>query len=414
MERVLADPAWPDELRGFYAARDMRPVFIVAGAARADTPALLDSIDALVADGLHPAAGMARTRALLAGASDADSMATLDLLLTTLWLDAARGLSGARVIPARVDTAWSVVPQVPDLWAVLTTAAQDGGLVVALTALRPQHEGYARLRQALARYRSGAAGPPDPVRERQLIANLERWRWLPRRLEAPYLVVDIPAFELQVHDSGGVTRSRVILGRSDWRTPLVHSTVTHVVLAPPWRVPDEIARREILPLIRADTGYLGRHGFLVYRAGTTRRLDPATIDWTAPDTALRVRLVQQPGPTNPLGRVKLVFANQFAIALHDTPAPGLFDNGTRALSHGCVRVEGALPLAARLLAGTGGWDVERLTSTADAGTTRWIALPRPVPVYVTYFTAWVDDEGVLRFRDDLYGWDAALAAALGF
>ncbi len=415
LERALEDPAWPDELRAFYAARELLPVFIVAGAPRAEVPSLLDSIDALHADGLHSAPGMARTRALLAAPPHADSLAILDLLLTTLWVDAARGLTGARVTPVRVDSAWSVVPPVSDLWAALTAAAPDGRFAQALMALRPPHEDYAQLREALARYRSVAFGPPDPARVRQLVANLERWRWLPRRLDVPYLVVNIPAFELQLVDTGGAaTTSRVILGRTDWRTPMVHSAVTHVVLAPPWRVPAEITRRELLPLIRADTSYLRRHGFDVYRPGRASPVDPATVDWTLPDSLQKVRLVQRPGPANPLGRVKLVFANQFAIGLHDTPAPHLFDSQDRALSHGCVRVESALELAARLLAGTGGWDLARLAGVADTGKTRWIALPRPVPVYVTYFTAWVDDEGVPQFRDDVYGWDDALATALGF
>jgi murein L,D-transpeptidase YcbB/YkuD len=243
--------------------------------------------------------------------------------------------------------------------------------------------------------------------------NLERWRWLPRRLDAPYLVVNIPAFELAWMDSGGAAASsRVILGRTDWQTPLLHSAVTHVVLAPPWRVPQEITRRELLPLIRSDTSYLRRHGFDVYRPGSSRPVDPADVDWSAADSLVNVRLVQRPGPSNPLGRVKLVFANQFAVALHDTPAPELFKTGDRALSHGCVRVESALELAARLLSGTA-WDARRLAAVADSGTTRWIALPRPVPVYVTYFTAWVDADGVLQLRDDRYGWDARLAAALG-
>jgi len=413
LQRALGDPAWPDALRAFYAARELQPVFVVRGTPRPDARVLLDTIAALDADGLPPAQGSHRARALLAAVPHADSLAELELLLTTLWIDAARGLSGGRLAPERVDSSWSVNPPVPDLWATLDGAARADQLVQALTSLRPAHDGYARLRDALARYRSGANGTPEPDRVRQLAVNLERWRWLPRRLEAPYLMVNIPAFELQVMDSGGaVASSRVILGRTDWQTPLVHSSVTHIVLAPPWRVPQEITRRELLPLIRSDTSYLRRHGFDVYRPGAPGPVDPATVDWTLPDSVQDVRLVQRPGPANPLGRVKLVFANQFAIALHDTPAPELFAAKDRALSHGCVRVESALELAARLLGGTA-WDEKRLTAVADSGSTRWIALPRPVPVYVTYFTAWVDPDGVLQLRDDRYGWDARLAAALG-
>jgi murein L,D-transpeptidase YcbB/YkuD len=270
-----------------------------------------------------------------------------------------------------------------------------------------------RLRDTLERYLTGA-GPPDPERVRQLVVNLERWRWLPARLEPPYIIVNIAAQELRLVEACGSTSDhRVILGRTDWQTPLVYSAVTHVVLAPPWSVPATIMREELLPQIRADTGYLSRGPFLVYRGRDTRPVNPATIDWWGPDT-LRVRLVQQPGPTNPLGRVKLVFKNEFAVYLHDTSAPGLFRAADRALSHGCVRVENALELAARLLQGAPEWDRERLAQVAGEWITRWITLPHPTPVYLAYFTAWVDADGVLQRRDDLYGWDARLAAALGF
>jgi murein L,D-transpeptidase YcbB/YkuD len=482
LERALDNPEWPDALRAFYAARAWEPVFVAAGAPRPEAAALLDAIEAIGDDGVAVPPGAARARTLLSHPPDADTLAVLEILLTSLWLEAARGLSGGRVNPSHVDSLWGVGPVARDLSAALDTAARQGRLVAALLELRPGHSGYAQLREALARYvriadAGGwdrvAAGPrpaalrarlaaegdlaagaasdapidsavvaavrrfqerhglradgivgdatlralnmPAHQRVRQLVVNLERWRWLPPRLEALHLMVNIPAFELQVVEADGAAAvSRVILGRTDWRTPLVHSAVTHVVLAPPWRVPAEIARREILPLIRADTGYLGRAGFLVYREGATRPVDPALVDWSAPDRTLRVRLVQRPGPTNPLGRVKLAFKNQFAIGLHDTPAPELFGDPDRALSHGCVRVESALELAARLLREAPGWDAERLARVAGAWTTRWVALPRPVPVYVTYFTAWVDDEGAVQFRDDVYGWDERLAAALGF
>ena len=412
IERALESPAWPDELRAFYAAREWRPVFV--GSRMADVPGLLDSIDALVADGLPPAPGTTQARRWLATAPDSDSLAALELLLAGLWVEAARGLTGGRLTPRDVDSLWSVEPAATDVWALLSAAERDGELAAALTALRPAHTAYARLREALARYRETAGNPGAPELERRLIVNLERWRWLPRRLAGPYLMANIPAFTLHVVDSGGAAaQSRVILGRSDWRTPLLHSRVTHVVLAPPWRVPAEIARREIFPQMRADSTYARRHGFLVYAGGATKPLDPAAIDWSVPDSVLDLRLVQQPGPSNPLGRVKLVFANQFSVALHDTPAGELFGNVERALSHGCIRVEGALELAARLVAGAHGWDLERMTSAAETWKTRWIAVPRPVPVYVTYFTAWVDDHGELQLYDDIYGWDAALARVLG-
>jgi murein L,D-transpeptidase YcbB/YkuD len=413
LDRALDAPGWPDAVRAFYAARALQPVFVTAGGPRPEIRALVDTIDALEADGLAPAPDLERARALLDAPLHPDSLAQLELVVAGLWLDAARGLSGGRVRPSLIDPAWAVDPPARDVAAALDAAARDDRFVAALTDLRPQHEGYANLREVLARSLSGA-GPPPPELVRQLLVNLERWRWLPERLEAPYVLVNIPAQELRLVEACGSTSvHRVILGRTDWQTPLVHSVVTHIVLAPPWRVPGEIMRQEILPQIRADTGYLSRGPFLVYRGRDTRPLNPATIDWWGPDT-LRVYLVQEPGPTNPLGRVKLVFKNEFAVFLHDTPAPGLFGATDRALSHGCVRVENALELATRLLQDAPGWDRERLAQVAGEWKTRWIALPHPTPVYLSYFTAWVDADGVLQRREDLYGWDARLAAALGY
>jgi murein L,D-transpeptidase YcbB/YkuD len=252
-------------------------------------------------------------------------------------------------------------------------------------------------------------------RVRQITANLERWRWLPRVLDSVYVAVNIPAYELLVVQHGVATMvQRVILGRTDWRTPITSSAITHVVVAPSWIVPREIARQELVPVIRADTGYMTRAGILVYpEDDPTTAADPRTVDWWVPDSGFAYRLVQLPGPLNPLGRVKLVFENRFGVYLHDTPGADLFAERDRALSHGCVRVDGALDLAAWLLRDVEGWDTARLAETAATGATRWLKLPHPTPIYLTYFTAWVDTAGTLQLRPDLYGWDETLAARLG-
>jgi murein L,D-transpeptidase YcbB/YkuD len=256
--------------------------------------------------------------------------------------------------------------------------------------------------------------PVDAV-IRQLEMNLERWRWLPRGLEPPYVLVNIPAFQLLLVDHDGVTLRRVVLGRPDWPTPLLAGAITHVILAPTWTVPPEIARQEVIPAVRADSGYLSRLGIDVFAdtGPLTRPLDPALVDWAAAtaDSGPRVRLVQRSGPANPLGRVKFLFDNPLAIYLHDTPATELFAGDRRALSHGCVRVDGAMELAQQLLHDVPGWDASRLAEAA-AGVTRSVRPAHPVPIHLVYFTAWVGGDGALQLREDVYGWDAKLAAAL--
>jgi len=491
VERALRDSAVTDELRAFYTLRDYRPVFAANDAGNRAANSAIDTLELLVADGLRYRAALDRARLLLSCATNADSLAVLDVLLAGLWVDAARALSGQRVTPSRIDSSWALSAAPVDPIAALGAAAGSGQVVAAIAPFRPSHPEYEALRAALRRYHAlvgaggwphvaagptlgpGAAGPRvgalrarlaaegdlvasgDGAQEfdaavlaavrrfqrrhglaadgfvgdqtlaalntsveqriRQLEANLERWRWMPRRLQPPYLLVNIPAFELRLVDADTTMTRRVILGRLEWETPLLASTISRVVIAPPWGVPGEIARQEVIPALRADTGYVARNGMLVYADNAPAvPVDPATVDWTATDSAFAYRLVQLPGPSNPLGRVKLVFENRFGVYLHDTPGTDLFAEPERALSHGCVRVEGALELAAWLARGAPGWSAERLASAATEWSTRTVRLARPVPIYLTYFTVWVDAAGELQFRDDLYGWDARLSAALGF
>jgi murein L,D-transpeptidase YcbB/YkuD len=480
------------DLRAVYAPRDFEPVFVSPTGAPERAAAAIDALQSLDADGL-PVVALERARLLLEreGATSADSLARLDVLLTRSWLDAARGLSGHRIVPVQIDSAWSLAPEPVDPVGALEQAMTQDRVVAALADFRPAHAAYEGLRGAWQRYHAiaarggwpalgggtalepGASGPrvatlrtmlaavgdldttrgagdryddtlaaavrrfqqrhglaadgivgdrtraalntPVEQRLRQLELNLERWRWLPRRLEAPYVMVNIPAFELRFVDTGGaVTARRVILGRPDWRTPLLAASITHIVVAPPWGVPTEIARRELVPLLRADTGYAARAGILIYPEGNgeTGAVDSWAVDWSAADSAFPYRLVQLPGPANPLGRVKLVFRNAFGVYLHDTPAIELFGAPERALSHGCVRVDGAFALARELLRDRPEWTPGRLDSLAARWTTQWIRLARPVPVYLVYFTAWVDAAGDVQFRNDLYDWDTLLAASL--
>jgi murein L,D-transpeptidase YcbB/YkuD len=261
-----------------------------------------------------------------------------------------------------------------------------------------------------------ALNVPVGNRIRQLELNLERWRWLPRAPASRFVLVNSVAFELQlVEDEHAVMVARVIVGRPDWPTPIVSGALTHLVLNPVWNVPRSIAVQEVAPLIRSDTGYLGRAGMevLLDSGGAARRVDPASVDWTAiTDSTFPYRLVQAPGPTNPLGRLKLVFRNPFNVALHDTPASKLFSVPNRTLSHGCIRVDRLLDLAIRLLGNDPRWPPENVARVLEEPRERWIALLEPVPVYVGYWTAWVGSDGMAEFRDDPYGWDGKLAGAL--
>jgi murein L,D-transpeptidase YcbB/YkuD len=254
----------------------------------------------------------------------------------------------------------------------------------------------------------------SPARRAQQIAlNLERWRWLPRSLGDRHILVNSAAFSLQLVENEAVTlTTRAIVGRPDWPTPIVSSTATDLVFRPVWKVPRVIAVKELLPLILRDPGYLTRAGFRVFSdsSPTSREVDPGSVDWASvTESTFDYQLIQEPGPENPLGGVKLVFWTPFSVFIHDTPARPLFSERWRTFSHGCVRVEGAPALAARLLAV---WPDDSIHAAMASGRQRWVRLPEPIPVHLVYWTAWATDDGLVAFTDDPYGWDDELARAL--
>ncbi len=257
-----------------------------------------------------------------------------------------------------------------------------------------------------------------PVERRieQVLVNLERWRWLPQDLGERHIRVNIAGFELQAVDGGRVAlSSRVIVGKRYTKTPVFSGLMTYLVLNPYWYVPGSIARREILADVQKDPGYLAREQLDVLD-GTgpdAQALDPAAIDWASLGPGdLPYVFRQRPGKVNSLGRIKLMFPNPYNVYLHDTPARSLFARDVRAFSHGCIRVERPLALAAFALQGDPRWTEETLQAAIDTGAQRTIVLANPVPVHVLYWTAWADDRGVLQFRDDLYGRDPVVLRAL--
>jgi L,D-transpeptidase YcbB len=243
--------------------------------------------------------------------------------------------------------------------------------------------------------------------------NLERLRREDRGTPGPHISVEIPAFELHVLEGGNVVLSmRVIGGRPDWPTPVFDARVTQAIFSPYWHVPPGIIAREVIPAMRRDPGYLARHHLRIFtQAGA--EVPPASIDWHgARATNFPYRIRQDPGPLNPLGGVKFMLPNPHHVFLHDTPGRTAFARADRALSHGCIRVEKPVELAAFLLADPVRWSRERIEAAMSTGAERTFNLPRSVPISIRYRTAWVTPDGVVHFRDDIYGHDARLRAAL--
>jgi murein L,D-transpeptidase YcbB/YkuD len=223
------------------------------------------------------------------------------------------------------------------------------------------------------------------------------------------VVVNVPAAELDVVEDGHtVLQSRVIVGRTTWPTPLITGKITALVINPYWVVPPNIARRELLPKQRRDPNYLDAHDIRVFSDWTAQaaELDPHAVDWTNGQARRGLKLRQDPGPKNPLGRVKFLFANPFDVYLHDTPNVDLFERSARTLSHGCIRVEKAMDLARYLLRGDPAWPPDVFEQAVANGENRRIDLRHPITVTLISRIAWVAPDGTVQFRRDPYGRDS--------
>ncbi len=254
-------------------------------------------------------------------------------------------------------------------------------------------------------------------RIRQIEVNMERWRWLPEDLGRRFLLVNIADFRLEVIENDrAVMTMRVVVGKRYQHTPVFSAKMTYLVLNPYWNVPRSIAVKEMMPLIAKDPGYLAKNHLKVFEGvGSGRKeIEAEMLDRSKAMTAesFPYSLRQEAGPWNALGRVKFMFPNEFNVYLHDTPERGLFARTVRGLSHGCIRIEEPIELAEYVLRGDPQWTKDAILAAIDTSVNRTAPLPQPIPVYILYWTAWVDQNGSVQFRNDIYERDWPIGAAL--
>jgi murein L,D-transpeptidase YcbB/YkuD len=254
------------------------------------------------------------------------------------------------------------------------------------------------------------------ARARQIELNLERIRWISRNLGHRYIIVNIADFTLNVvEENQTVLAMRVVVGKPFWHTPVFSDKMTYVVLNPSWNVPRSIAEEETIPKIKKDPAYLEKHNMKILKGWSENpeEIDPNTIDWASLNVQdFQYRFRQEPGPMNPLGSIKFMFPNEFGVYLHDTPSKRLFSKSVRSFSHGCIRLEKPLDLAEYVLNGNKDWTLEKILSEIETGTEQIVRLSNPVDIHIIYLTSWVDAEGFLHFRDDIYERDARLDKSL--
>jgi murein L,D-transpeptidase YcbB/YkuD len=258
----------------------------------------------------------------------------------------------------------------------------------------------------------------SPQRMRQILVNMERWRWLPHDLGPFYVTVNIPEFTLRVvKDNEAIHTARVVVGKRHTQTPVITDEMETIVFNPYWNVPNSIKNEEIAPYFGGGGGFFGgydtsvlqRHGLRLKIGG--RIIDPNSVDWSRYDLR-NFDLVQPPGPGNVLGKVKFLFPNSHDVYMHDTTQKHLFNNAVRAESHGCMRVQNPDQLAEILLRRDKNWSRAQLDSVWHGSDDNQITLDQKIPVYITYFTIRVNDDGSFATFNDLYGHDARMAAAI--
>lgn len=250
-------------------------------------------------------------------------------------------------------------------------------------------------------------------RIRQMVLNLERRRWMTDDLGDFYVFVNLADAYLKVVQDVGerektIHTARIVVGKPYQRTPVFSEQMSYVVFNPNWGVPSSIANKEFLPKLKTDAGFLARQNIRLF-AGN-KEVDPFSVNWNAL-SRVPYQLRQDPGADNALGRLKFMFPNPYDIYIHDTPAKSLFEKDQRYFSHGCIRVQNPERLAEVLL-GSQGWTIDKIEAQIGSGKQKIVNLDKKVPVHVTYLTVWVNKDGTVNFRNDVYGLDKELATAL--
>jgi murein L,D-transpeptidase YcbB/YkuD len=415
----------------FYKERNFAPLWIANGKVAPRAEQAMQFLRGVDADGLDPADYPVPSF----GNKEPAKLATDELTLTNSVVTAARHASIGRTAFSRVSGAVWYEQKAPAPADVLRKAAESSDVRAMLDRFNPQAPGYKALKKELAAVRAGNDIAPEPKKEAKtedkaakkkgkaakkdnkeesakpqggssksarietILANMERWRWMPDDLGPTYVMVNVPDYTLKVVQNGKtIWQTKIVVGKPGGHaTPLLTETMKYITVNPTWNVPPSIIKNEYLPALARDPDALSRVGLKVSRN---------------PDGSIRI--YQPPGERNALGRIRFNFPNRFLVYQHDTPDKNLFAHDKRAYSHGCMRVQNPDEYAEVLLKVSQPQDnytAARIRSMYGSGE-RTIPFKTPIPVYVTYQTAFVDDAGKAQYRADIYGLDRETVAVL--
>jgi L,D-transpeptidase YcbB len=392
-------------IAGFYGGRFYTPVWVGEDGLTEAGRSALSQLERARDDGLELSA-FTLPPALSASLAP-DALAEVETTIASAVVTYAEQATGSRIRPSRVSPLVFATPNVADPGGALAETAAAADPAERIADFNPRQKGYRELRDQLKRLidaapvagkrRAPAAGRihtasastsdafafgPLARQKAAILANMEMWRWEPRDMGERRIEVNVADFSVAALEGDRVIlQSRVIVGKPETPTPIFSNVMRYVLINPSWQVPDSIIKKELAPKL----GALSRRGYEVKTVGG------------------RLTVRQLPGDDNALGRLAFMFPNDHAIYLHDTPARELFDEETRAFSHGCIRVEDPVSLAEFVLGGeSGGWTGDRIEA-AFGDKERTVFLPRPLPIHIEYFTDFVDEFGDLKERPDVYG-----------
>ncbi len=428
------------QIAAFYEQNENEPVFVMKHLKNGDLKALADYCRKADEHGLNPQmfkgeqidslAALLSSKTMIKNTADAyQNIAKLELLSANILIKYANALEFGVINPHKIYARYYVDTKRPDSVS-MNGVLHKKDIKAFLDSIQPRNPQYIALQKALA---SGATAPglTKEETERTIKVNLERLRWKNKPDAPKYVIVNIPDYRLDVMQNGqSVMNMKVCVGegRNDdnaasvaeyedsdktdhpfsKETPQLNSMIYTAQVNPVWNIPQSIASKEIVTHAADDPYYLSNQGIDVYKDGKKIE-DSESIDWKAVSSGNSgYEFKQRPGERNSLGKIKFLFPNKSSVYLHDTPAQEPFKSNMRAVSHGCVRLERPLDLAHALFGDGSKYDTIQKDMSQEDPQSKFLSLPKKVPVYITYVTCWQDADGTLQFRKDVYGLDVVL------
>lgn len=430
----------PKLITAFYEANDYEPALVLKHLPDGKLKVINDYLGNATAHGLDPEYFKASAlnsliskfydkKAIKSKEEAYQSLADLEIMAANSLINYSNAMQFGVISPRKIYARYYTETKRPDSASMQRVFTQTD-LKSYLDSIQPKDPQYIALQKALSGgFKDGKMSADET--QRVLAVNLERLRWKNKPQDDKYVLVNIADYTLNVIEKGkSVLNMKVVVGEGrnqtftdnlveydeddlkkdrpfTRETPQLNSLIHSVQVNPVWNIPQSIATNEISKSAAADPYYLSNNNIDVYKDGKIIE-DTETIDWSAPDAGKVYAFKQRPGEDNALGKIKFLFKNQSSVYLHDTPAKAGFTKAERALSHGCVRLEKPLDLAHALFGNGPKFDLIKKNMESNNPEATDLALPKKVPVYLTYFTAWADPSGALQFRKDVYGLDIVL------